>query len=210
MRTRALLPLLHSLLPLVAVLVVAGSGGLSRPGAQPVALTPPQELLRGIYKELVEINTTDSAGDNTRAAEAMARHLLAAGIAPGDVQVLAPAPRKGNLVARLRGSGAQKPLLLLAHLDVVEARKEDWSDGLDPFRLTERDGYYYARGTIDWRALPMAWTTNFGIRKLIHTLPRIFPPRTFPANLRASSICFVALGCLRSRRVPSSRSSRAW
>src|SRR4030095_8079421 len=142
MRTRALLPLLHSMLPLgalplVAVLVVAGSGALSGPSAQPVALPPPQELLRGIYKELVEINTTHSAGDNTRAAEAMAGHLLAAGFPAGDVQVLAPAPRKGNLVARLRGSGARKPLLLLAHLDVVEARREDWS--VEPFTLLERD-----------------------------------------------------------------------
>ena len=158
MRTRALLPLLHSLLPLVAVLVVAGSGALSRSRAQPVALPPPQELLRGIYKELVEINTTHSAGDNTRAAEAMAGHLLAAGFPAGDVQVLAPAPRKGNLVARLRGSGARKPLLLLAHLDVVEARREDWS--VDPFTLLERDGYFYGRGTGDDKAMAAIFVAN--------------------------------------------------
>ncbi len=157
MRTRALLPLLYSL-PLVAVLVVAGSGGLSGPSAQPVALPPQQELLRGIYKELVEINTTDSAGDNTRAAEAMAGHLLAAGFPAGDVQVLAPAPRKGNLVARLRGSGARKPLLLLAHLDVVEARREDWS--VDPFTLLERDGYFYGRGTGDDKAMAAIFVAN--------------------------------------------------
>ena len=157
MRTRALLPLLYSL-PLVAVLLVAGSGSLSGPSAQPVALPPHQELLRAIYKELVEINTTDSVGDNTRAAEAMAGHLLAAGFPAGDVQVLAPAPRKGNLVARLRGSGARKPLLLLAHLDVVEARREDWS--VDPFTLLERDGYFYGRGTGDDKAMAAIFVAN--------------------------------------------------
>ena len=86
---------------------------------------PSKQLARDIYKELIEINTTDSSGDNTRAAEAMAARLRAAGFAAEDVQVLAPAPRKGNLVARLRGSTKERPILLLAHLDVVEARRED-------------------------------------------------------------------------------------
>ena len=149
MRTRR--ALLHSLLPLVAMLLVAGSGALSGPSAQPAALAPPQERLREIYKELVEINTTDSAGDNTRAAEAMAARLRAAGFPAADVQVLAPAPRKGNLVARLRGTGARRPLLLLAHLDVVEAQREDWS--MDPFKLLEQDGYFYGRGTSDDKAM---------------------------------------------------------
>jgi len=106
-----------------------------------------QRLARDILKELIEINTTDSSGDNTKAAEAMAARLQAAGFAASDLEVLAPVPRKGNLVARLRGSGARQPILLLAHLDVVEARREDWS--FDPFRLLERDGYFYGRGTID-------------------------------------------------------------
>jgi acetylornithine deacetylase/succinyl-diaminopimelate desuccinylase-like protein len=74
------------------------------------------------------------------------------------VQVLAPAPRKGNLVARLRGSGARKPLLLLAHLDVVEARREDWS--VDPFTLLERDGYFYGRGTGDDKAMAAIFVAN--------------------------------------------------
>src|SRR5512141_1341794 len=118
-------------------------------GAQPTPLGPPghERLARDILKELVEINTTDSSGDNTRAAEAMAARLRAAGFAGSDLQVLVPVPRKGNLVARLRGSGAGRPILLLAHLDVVEARREDWS--FDPFTLLERDGYFYGRGTID-------------------------------------------------------------
>jgi acetylornithine deacetylase/succinyl-diaminopimelate desuccinylase-like protein len=110
-------------------------------------LSPSQQLAREILKELIEINTTDSAGDVTRAAEAMASRLKAAGFPAGDIQVLGPRPRKGNLVARLRGTGAGKPILLLAHLDVVEARRDDWS--FDPFTFIERDGYYYGRGTSD-------------------------------------------------------------
>src|SRR5262245_8085726 len=90
---------------LVLAVLAAGVGLLPRASAQPAAPSPDQEQLRGVFKELVEINTTDSVGDNTRAAEAMARHLLAAGFPPADVQVLAPAPRKGNLIARLRGTG---------------------------------------------------------------------------------------------------------
>ena len=74
------------------------------------------------------------------------------------MQVLAPAPRKGNLVARLRGTGARKPLLLLAHLDVVEARREDWS--VDPFTLLEKDGYFYGRGTSDDKAMAAIFVAN--------------------------------------------------
>ena len=113
--------------------------------------TPDEQAFLDIYRELVEINTTDSVGDNTRAAEAMATRLKAAGFPAADVQVLAPHPKKGNLVARLRGSGKAKPLLLLAHLDVVEARREDWS--VDPFTLLEKDGYFYGRGTSDDKAM---------------------------------------------------------
>lgn len=102
---------------------------------------------REIFKQLVEINTTDSAGSTTVAAEAMAKRLRDAGYPASDVQVLGPNARKGNLVARLRGTGAKKPILLLGHLDVVEARREDWS--LDPFQFIEKDGYFYGRGTLD-------------------------------------------------------------
>jgi len=114
--------------------------------------------LREIYQELIEINTTNSVGDNTRAAEAMARRLLNAGFPAADVQVLAPAPRKGNLVVRLRSTGARRPLLLLAHLDVVEANREDWS--VDPFKLLERDGYFYGRGTTDDKAMAASFVAN--------------------------------------------------
>src|SRR5215470_10850378 len=82
-------------------------------------------LAREIYAELIGIDTTYGSGETTGAAEAVAARLRGAGIAPGDVAVLGPTPRKGNLVARLRGSGREKPLLLLAHLDVVAARRED-------------------------------------------------------------------------------------
>lgn len=83
----------------------------------------------------------------------MARRLLDAGFDAKDVEVIEPAPKKGNLVARFRSNGAQKPILLLAHIDVVKAKKEDWSDGRDPFKLTEKDGYYYGRGTLDDKAM---------------------------------------------------------
>jgi hypothetical protein len=93
---------------------------------------PARRLARDIFEELIEINTVTATGDTLRAAEAMAARLTSAGFADADVQVLSPAPRKGNLVARLRGTGARRPLLLLAHLDVVEARREDWSRLPDP------------------------------------------------------------------------------
>jgi acetylornithine deacetylase/succinyl-diaminopimelate desuccinylase-like protein len=114
-----------------------------------------RQQIRDIYKQLVEINTTDSIGNTTTAAEAMAARLKAAGFAASDLQVLGPDPRKGNLVARLRGTGQQKPLLLLAHLDVVEAKREDWS--VDPFTLLEKDGYFYGRGTGDDKAMAAIW-----------------------------------------------------
>jgi acetylornithine deacetylase/succinyl-diaminopimelate desuccinylase-like protein len=117
-----------------------------------------RQLAHDIYKQLVEINTSDSVGNTTTAAEAMAARLRAAGFPAADVQVLAPNPRKGNLVARLRGATNQKPILLLAHLDVVEAKREDWS--LDPFVFTEKDGYYYGRGTSDDKAMAAIWIAN--------------------------------------------------
>ena len=105
------------------------------------------KLALDIYKQLIEINTTDSVGSTTVAAEAMAQRLRDAGYPASDVQVLGPDPRKGNLVARLRGTGARKPMLMICHLDVVEARREDWS--MDPFQFVEKDGYFYGRGSGD-------------------------------------------------------------
>src|SRR5262245_37848378 len=95
------------------------------PSAQ--TLAPHQQLAREIYKQLIEINTTDSVGSTTVAAEAMAARLRDAGVPAADIFLGGPNPRKGNLVARVRGRSSNvKPLLLLAHLDVVEAKKEDW------------------------------------------------------------------------------------
>lgn len=111
-------------------------------------LLPHQRLARDLLEELVEINTTDRNGDTTAAAEAMAVHLRAAGFPEGDVHVLGPRPKKGNLIVRYRGRNVdRKPLLLLAHIDVVEADPADWT--LDPFTFVEQDGYYYGRGTVD-------------------------------------------------------------
>jgi acetylornithine deacetylase/succinyl-diaminopimelate desuccinylase-like protein len=122
--------------------------------AQTSALAPHQQLAHDIYKQLIEINTTDSVGNTTVAAEAMAGRFRAAGFPAADIFVGGPHPRKGNLVVRMRGrSTPQKPLLLLAHIDVVEAKKEDWSPDLDPFTFIEKDGYYYGRGTSDDKAM---------------------------------------------------------
>ncbi len=118
-----------------------------------------KQLSHDIFKQLIEINTTDSVGNTTVAAQAMAQRLLDAGFAAGDVQVLGPNPRKGNMVARLHGTGAHKPLLLICHTDVVEAHREDWS--LDPFKFTEKDGYFYGRGTEDIKEGDAILVTTF-------------------------------------------------
>ena len=130
--------------------------------AQTTALDTNQQLLFDIYKELVETNTTDSVGDNTAAAEKMAARLRAAGFPAEDVQVVVHPgnAKKGNLVARLRGTGTRRAILLLAHLDVVEARREDWSPDLDPFKLNERDGFYYGRGSVDDKAMAAIFVAN--------------------------------------------------
>jgi acetylornithine deacetylase/succinyl-diaminopimelate desuccinylase-like protein len=120
--------------------------------------TPQQQLTFDIYKELVEINTVTATGDTAKAAEAMAARLRAAGFSGDDVQVFSPAPRKGNVVARLHGKGTKKPMMLLAHMDVVEAKREDWST--DPFKLVEADGYYQARGSGDDKFMAAAFTAN--------------------------------------------------
>jgi len=120
--------------------------------------TAQEQLAVDIYKQLVEINTVTATGGTAPAAGAMAARLRNAGFGESDVQVFTPAPRKGNLVARLRGTGARKPILLLAHLDVVEARREDWS--VDPFKLIEKDGYFYGRGTADDKFMAAAFVAN--------------------------------------------------
>ena len=123
------------------------------PGAENLPPSEYVELARALLEQLIEIDTTDTErGDNTRAVQAMADALLDAGLPAEDVQVLVPDgfPTKGNLVARLRGSNPNAaPILLLAHIDVVEALPEDWSPDIHPFEFMERDGYFYGRGTSD-------------------------------------------------------------
>src|SRR5277367_1908090 len=119
--------------------------------AQPpsVADEATRKLAVDIFKHLIEINTTDSVGSVTAAAEAMAKRFRDAGFAESDIRIMGPNDRKKNVVVRLHGSGKHKPVLLIGHLDVVEARREDWTT--DPFKFTEKDGYFYGRGTQDMK-----------------------------------------------------------
>lgn len=129
-------------------LIVAASLAIPFRSGSGQTLPPPahRQLARAIFQELIEINTVRDSGA-TRAAQALETRLKAGGFEARDIQVVGPKPHKQNLVVRLRGRGKGKPILFLAHLDVVEARREDWS--VEPFKLTERDGYFYGRGTMD-------------------------------------------------------------
>lgn len=142
-------------LPLLAILVSTATSLLAQ-SAQDY-----NQLARDIFRELIEIKSTESGVGSTPVAEAVSRRLLAAGFPAADVQVLGPEDRKKNLVARLHGKGKGKPVLLLAHLDVVEARAEDWSPDIDPFKFIERDGYFYGRGTQDIKDGAAILITNF-------------------------------------------------
>ncbi len=110
-----------------------------------------RQLAHDVFKQLIEINSTDSIGSTTAVAEAMRQRLLDAGFAPADVVILGPNARKGNLVARLHGRAGStlKPVLIICHTDVVEAKREDWTT--DPFTFTEKDGFFYGRGTQDMK-----------------------------------------------------------
>jgi len=143
-----------------AAMPFAAALGLFATGATAAELTAQQQVFRSIYQELVEINTTDSEGDTTVAAQAMRKRLLDAGFSASDTEVIAPFPRKGNLVVRYKGSGAKRPMLLLAHIDVVEAKRGDWKT--DPFKLQEKDGYFTARGSIDDKAMASIFVSVLG------------------------------------------------
>jgi acetylornithine deacetylase/succinyl-diaminopimelate desuccinylase-like protein len=120
------------------------------PAFAPAQLDPAtRQLSHDIFKELIEINTTDSVGNVTTAAEAMAKRFRDAGFPADDIQILGPNDRKKNMVVRLHGTGKHKPVLLIGHLDVVEAHREDWTT--DPFQFIEKDGFYYGRGTQDMK-----------------------------------------------------------
>jgi acetylornithine deacetylase/succinyl-diaminopimelate desuccinylase-like protein len=123
-------------------------------------LPPPadQQLARDIYKQIIEIKSGYTTGATTPVAEAVAARLRAAGFPPSDIYLGGAIPTKWNLVVRYHGSGAKRPILLLAHTDVVEAKREDWST--DPYQLVERDGYFYGRGSWDDKAQAAIWIAN--------------------------------------------------
>ena len=145
--------------------------------------TPHQKEARAIYKELVEINSADSVGSVTKAAEAMASHFRAAGFPAADVQVLIPPgkPTKGNLVVRYHGraGSTQKPLLLLAHIDVVAAVRSDWTN--DPFGMREENGFFLGRGVADDKAMASIFVANL----LRMKAQRIVPDRDLILALTA-------------------------
>jgi acetylornithine deacetylase/succinyl-diaminopimelate desuccinylase-like protein len=143
------------------VLVTVAAAGIfagSSPGQTP---SSDDSAFRALYKQLVETNTTRSVGSCTQAADAMRSHLLAAGIPDADMQILAPPdrPNDGALIAVLHGRDrTAKPILLLAHIDVVEAKREDWDR--DPFKLVEDNGWFYARGSSDDKAMAAVFTDS--------------------------------------------------
>jgi acetylornithine deacetylase/succinyl-diaminopimelate desuccinylase-like protein len=137
---------------ILALLFVASANAqTTRPQAE-------QQFARDIYKQFIEIQSGFTTGATTPVAEAAAARLKAAGFPDSDIFLGGAIPKKFNLVVRYHGTGEKKPLLLLAHIDVVEAKREDWS--MDPFLLTEKDGFFYGRGTGDDKAQAAVWIAN--------------------------------------------------
>lgn len=141
----------------VVIAVIAAFTSVAAAADQPT-LNADQQLARAIYKELVEINTSQSVGDTFQASQSMAARLKAGGFPDADVQTFQTAPKRGNMVARLHGTGKRKPVLLLAHIDVVEALRADWTT--DPYELVEHEGYFYGRGTGDDKFMAAAFVAN--------------------------------------------------
>ena len=133
---------------LIMAMAIPSGDVFAQTSERPQALTAHQKLARELFQELIEINTTLNVG-STKAAEAMARRLRAAGFAESDVRILGPQPQHMNLVVRYRGKGTLTPILFIGHLDVVEALRQDWS--FDPFTFLESGGYFYGRGTTDMK-----------------------------------------------------------
>jgi len=144
---------------LAALLLLGGAANaMAQTPAGVRALRPDQAQFRALYQELVETNTTLSAGDCTLAAQRMAAHLKAAGFPDSDLHPFSVPdhPKEGGLVSILPGTDATaKPVLMLAHIDVVEAKRDDWTR--DPFKLIEENGYFYGRGTIDDKSMAAIW-----------------------------------------------------
>ncbi len=147
---------------LLSLPTLSGAQTRESPVYSPGKLTSAQQQAREVYKELVEINTSVTTGNVTNGAVAMAKRFKAAGIPDSDIFVGGPRADKHNVVARVRGKNpaGRKPVLLLAHLDVVEALKADWSPEFDPFVFTEKDGYYYARGVADDKSMASIFVAN--------------------------------------------------
>ena len=143
---------------LCGFLLLAGVGALAHGSASQGVRTELQDFARDSLRELIEIDTTATHG-TLEAAEAISRRLIESGFAAGDIQLLAPSeqPSRANVVIRMRGRGHAPALLVIAHLDVVEAPRESWS--VDPFHLTEKDGYFYGRGTLDLKGEDAALVT---------------------------------------------------
>jgi acetylornithine deacetylase/succinyl-diaminopimelate desuccinylase-like protein len=144
---------LHSfcLILMMSLYSASASAQTARPEAE-------RKLAHDIYKEFVEIQSGFTTGATTPVAEAAAARLRAAGFPDSDIFLGGASPKKSNLVVRYHGTGALKPILLLAHIDVVEAKREDWS--IDPFQFIERDGFFYGRGTGDDKAQAAIWIAN--------------------------------------------------
>src|SRR5207342_3351540 len=147
-----------SMLKLAGAFALAAALAATSVHAQTAPLKPDQAAFRALYKELVETNTSASVGDCTLAAQRMAARLKAAGFPDSDLTVFVPEkfPRSGGLVAVYPGTDPKaKAVLMLAHLDVVEARREDWTR--DPFTLIEEGGYFYGRGSSDDKSMAAVW-----------------------------------------------------
>jgi acetylornithine deacetylase/succinyl-diaminopimelate desuccinylase-like protein len=155
-RHTSLLRPLYTIAILLSML--AAQGGFAQPSKPPAGLTEHQKLARDIFKQLIEINTSLNVGC-TKAAEAMAERLKAAGFAESDMFIGGPEPSHKNLVVRYRGKGTLRPILLIGHLDVVDALRDDWS--FDPFIFLEKDGYFYGRGTTDMKSDDADFVANF-------------------------------------------------
>lgn len=162
-RQEHLMRIFRIFVTIVSIVLLASA---SSPGSPPA--TDYKALAHDIFRELIEINTSTSIGC-TKAAEAMALRFRAAGFDTTQIQIVGPHPDHMNLVVRLRGTGALKPLLLIGHLDVVEARREDWSS--DPFVFLEKDGYFYGRGTSDMKSNVAELVTTFVRLKQERFLP---------------------------------------
>jgi acetylornithine deacetylase/succinyl-diaminopimelate desuccinylase-like protein len=194
--------------------------GLLPLAAAAQAMTPERQAFFGLYKELVETNTSLSVGSCTKAAAQIAARLRAAGYADADItQFSVPDhPREGGVVAVLAGSDKRvKPMLLLGHLDVVEAKREDWVR--DPFTLIEEGDYYYARGTVDDKAMAAVWadamvrfkTSGYKPKRTIKLALTCGEETTYAFNgaewltTRASASCSPSRSARRRRRIIPSR-----